>query len=118
MSKFLLPILAGIAMVIVSGCGGAGAPSTDDETNDSKIASAQIEAQRLINERLKAEITACGGTCAGYAEWLTANPNLPTVPIETINEISDKQYRVLFTRHGNGAEYGGCGGGCCYDRDF
>ena len=80
MSKFLLPILAGIAMVIVSGCGGA-APSTDDETNSGGLTPEQIEARRLINEQLKAEITACGATCAGYAEWLTANPDLPTVPI-------------------------------------
>ena len=77
MSKFLLPILAGIAMVIVSGCGGA-APSTDG-TDDSKIA-AQMEARRVA-KLLADEITACGGTCAGYAEWLTANPDLPTVPI-------------------------------------
>ena len=68
-------------MVIVSGCGGA-APSTDDETNSGGLTPEQIEAQRQINEQLKAEITACGATCAGYAEWLTANPNLPTVPIE------------------------------------
>ncbi len=75
MSKFLLPILAGIAMVIVSGCGGA-APSTDDETNSAGLTPAQIEAKRLADET-----TACGDICAGYAEWLTANPNLPTVPI-------------------------------------
>ncbi len=72
MSKFLLPILAGVVMVIVSGCGGA-APSTDDETNSGGLTPEQIEARRLINEQLANEITACGGTCAGYAEWLTAN---------------------------------------------
>ncbi len=93
MSKFLLPILAGIAMVIVSGCGGAGAPATDGTDGDGETKSAgltpeQIEAQRLINEQLKAEITACGGTCAGYAEWLTANPNLPTIPIEEANHAT------------------------------
>ena len=74
MSKFLLPILAGIAMVIVSGCGGAASGS-----DDAKIA-AQMEARRVA-KLLADEITACGGTCAGYAEWLTANPDLPTVPI-------------------------------------
>ncbi|MCA8835494.1 MAG: hypothetical protein K8953_10470, partial [Proteobacteria bacterium] len=74
MSKFLLPILAGVAMVIVSGCGGAASGS-----DDAKIA-AQMEARRVA-KLLADEITACGGTCAGYAEWLTANPDLPTVPI-------------------------------------
>ncbi len=87
MSKFLLPILAGIAMVIISGCGGA-APSTDGETNSGGLTPAQIEARRLINEQLANETTACGGTCASYAEWLTANPDLPTTPIEQANRAT------------------------------
>ncbi len=74
MSKFLLPILAGVAMVIISGCGGAASGS-----DDAKIA-AQMEARRVA-KLLTDETTACGGTCAGYAEWLTANPDLLTVPI-------------------------------------
>ena len=78
-------------MVIVSGCGGAGAPSTDGtdgENNPAGQTPEQIEAQRVA-KLLMDETTACGATCAGYAEWLTANPNLRTVPIESINEISD-----------------------------
>ncbi len=81
MSKFLLPILAGVVMVIISGCGGA-APSTDDSK-----ASAQMEAERVA-KLLADEITACGATCAGYAEWLTANPNLRTIPIEEDNRTN------------------------------
>ena len=113
MSKFLLPILAGVVMVIISGCGGAAAPSTDEtKTTDDKtettdgtdtdddtkttdgetktvvLTPEQIEMQRQINKRLANEITACGATCAGYAEWLTANPNLPPVPIEEANRTS------------------------------
>ncbi len=38
MSKFLLPILAGVVMVIISGCGGAGAPTTDDTDGETKSA--------------------------------------------------------------------------------
>ncbi|MCA8833794.1 MAG: hypothetical protein K8953_01805, partial [Proteobacteria bacterium] len=77
-------------MVIISGCGGAGAPSTDGtdgENNPAGQTPEQIEAQRVA-KLLMDETTACGATCAGYAEWLTANPNLRTVPIESINEIS------------------------------
>ncbi len=94
MSKFLLPILAGIAMVIISGCGGAGAPTTDEtdgETNSAGQTPEQIEAKRLADLRAKLltdETTACGGTCAGYAEWLTANPDLRTVPIERTNRAT------------------------------
>ncbi len=35
------------------------------------------------------ETTACGDTCANYAEWLTENPNLRTVPIEADNRGTD-----------------------------
>ncbi|MGU9964115.1 MAG: hypothetical protein ACNYPD_08520 [Candidatus Halichondribacter symbioticus] len=95
MSKFLLPILAGIAMVIVSGCGGAGAPTTDGtdtdtdgDTNSAGQTPEQIEAKRLADLRAKLltdETTACGATCASYANWLTANPDLLPVPIEAAN---------------------------------